>query len=68
MSSKNIEISIFEINESLFIRKNLDSKNISLEANSFGTGRKILVAILGSQLIVKKVYNILISVISALFN
>jgi len=45
MSSKNIEISIFEINESLFIRKNLDSKNIRLEANSFGTGRKILVAI-----------------------
>jgi hypothetical protein len=54
MSSQNVEISIFDINGSLIIRKNLDSKDMSLEANSFGTGMKILVAKVGAQLIVKK--------------
>ena len=54
MSSQNVEISIFDINGSLIIRKNLNSNNMSLEANQFGTGMKILVAKVGSQLIVKK--------------
>ncbi len=54
IESEKVEISVFDISGALLIRKNCNTENMSFKANNFGTGMKILVAKVGTQLIVKK--------------
>jgi hypothetical protein len=48
------ELSVFDMNGALLMRKKCDIDSLALKVNNFGSGMKILVAKVGSSIIVKK--------------
>jgi hypothetical protein len=54
ISYTRAEVSVFDINGALLMKKNCDTENIAFQVNNFGFGMKILVAKVGPSIITKK--------------
>lgn len=53
-SRNTLELSVFDITGSLLLKQKFNTNNISVSADTLGTGLKIVTAKIGAELIVKK--------------
>jgi len=51
----NVEVSVYDITGALIVKKNFNTNDINLEANSFGRGIKIVTVRIGSYVFVDKI-------------